>query len=97
MYNALHKSYFYYYLYQSYTIKCKICSKIFVSITITAFRKLFNNRKSTINRYTGNQRCMSGERLYAHFFKSDHIGMKDISAMEIDRTDVKDPKRREAF
>ena len=31
------------------------------------------------------------------FFQSDHNGMKDLSVMIIDKTDVKDPTRREGF
>ena len=60
-------------------------------------RKRFNNHKSSINRYTKGQRGIPGEHLYAHFFQSDHNGMKDLSVMIIDKTDVKDPTRREGF
>ena len=80
-----------------YIIKCKICSKIYVGSTITAFRKRFYNRKSSINRYPRGQRGILGEHLSAHFFQFDHNGMKDLSVMIIDKTDGKDPSRREGF
>ena len=35
------------------------------------------------------------KNLYAHFFQSDHNGMKDLSVMLTDKTDVKDPTREE--
>ena len=76
-------------------IKCKICLKIYVGIT--AFRKRCNNHKSSINRYARGQRGIPGEHLYVHFFQSDTNGMKDLSVMIIDKTDVKDPTWKEGF
>ena len=62
---------------------------------ITAFRKQFNNHKSSIIRYVWGQRSIPGEHLYMHFFQSDYNGMKDLSVMIIDKTDEKNPTRRE--
>ena len=78
-------------------IKYKICIKIYVESSITGFRKRFNNHKSSINRYANGQRGIPGEPPYAHFFQFDHNSVKDLSVMIIDKTDVKDPTRREGF
>ena len=78
-------------------IKCKMCLKIYVGSTITAFRKRFNNLKSRINGYARGQRGIPGKHLYAHFFQFDHNDMKDLGVMIINETDVKDPARKEGF
>ena len=78
-------------------IKCKICLKIYERSTITAFRKRFSKYQSSINILARGQRSTPGEYLHAHVFQSDHHIMKDGSVMINDKTDVKDPTRREGF
>ena len=60
------------------------CDKQYVGSTVTAFRKRFNNHKSSLN-------------LYSHFYTEGHSGIKDFSVQVIDVTDVNNPTERESF
>ena len=63
----------------------------------TPFRLRFNNNKSSLRRYESGQRGIRGERLYAHYFDDEHIGLGDVSDKIIDVTDIIDPTVREGF
>ena len=80
-----------------YQILCKTCNKRYIGSTITSFRKRFNNHKSSMNRFQKGQRDVAGAHLYAHFFKSDHNGIKDFSMKIIDKTNINEPTNRKGF
>ena len=80
-----------------YLIICENCGRVYVGSTITTFRQRFNNHRSSATRYGKSQKDIPGEHLYAHFFETGHDGINDIVAKIIDKTNVKEPTRREAF
>ena len=80
-----------------YMIICKRCEKVYVDSTITSLRKMFNNHKSSLQRYDKGQRNIAGEYLYSHFFSESHKGLEDVNVMIIDKTDLNDPTNREGF
>ena len=64
------------------------CEKQYVGSTVTAFRKGFNNHKSSLIRYGKRQKEICGKHLYSHFYTEGHSGIKDFSEQIIDVTDV---------
>ena len=64
---------------------------------MTAFRKGFNNHKSSLIRYGKGQKEICGKHLYSHFYTEGHSGIKDFSVQIIDVTDVNNPTERESF
>ena len=81
----------------NYLIICKKCQKIYVGLTVTSFRKRFNNHKSSLNKYELGQKGTPGVHLYAHFFELGNNGLDDLVVKVIDRTNVNDPTVREVF
>ena len=73
------------------------CDKQYVGATVTAFRKRFNNHKSSLSRYGKGQKEICGKHLYSHFYTEGHSGIKDFSVQVIDVTDVNNPTERESF
>ena len=80
-----------------YLITCKNCEKQYVGNTVTPFRKRFNNHKSSLNRFGKGQKEICGKHLYSHFYTEGHLGIKDLSVMIIDVTNVNNPTERESF
>ena len=80
-----------------YLLKCARCFKVYVGSTITTFRKRFNNHKSSLRKYGQGIRHMAGEHLYAHFFGEEHEVLADLRVIIIDKTNMNDPRRGEAF
>ena len=80
-----------------YLITCKKCEKQYVGNTVTPFRKRFNNHKSSLNRFGKGQKEICGKHLYSHFYTKEHLGIKDLSVMIIDVTNVYNPTERESF
>ena len=80
-----------------YLITCMKCDKQYVGSTVTAFRKRFNNHKSSLIRYGKGQKEICGKHLYSHFYTEGHSGIKDFSVQVIDVTDVNNPTERESF
>ena len=78
-------------------ITCKKCDKQYVGNTVTPFRKRFNNHKSSLNRFGKGQKEICGKHLYSHFYTEGHLGIKDLSVMIIDVTNVNNPTERESF
>ena len=78
---------------------CKQCNKQYTGKTIDLYTDHFRNRWSN---YKGNARmfdrkesCMQ-EHLYKHFWSKGHKGfLNETSATITDKTDGKDPKKRE--
>ena len=77
-----------------YLIICKQCSKLYVGSTITSFTKRFNNHKSSVNR---NGKGIAGEHLYSHFILDGHNGVEDMLVKIIDKTDIRNIVKRQAF
>ena len=50
-----------------------------------------------MNRYGKGQRGLPGEHLYAHFYEEGHRGILDMSVKITDKTNVKEPTKREGF
>ena len=80
-----------------YLVTCMKCEKQYVGSTVTAFRKGFNNHKSSLIRYGKGQKKICGKHLYSHFCTEGHSGIKDFSVQIIDVTDVNNPTERESF
>ena len=80
-----------------YLITCMKFDKQYVGSTVTAFRKRFNNHKSSLIRYGKGQKEICGKHLYSHFYTEGHSGIKDFSVQVIDVTDVNNPTERETF
>ena len=80
-----------------YLLKCARCFKVYVGSTITTFRKMFNNHKSSLRKYGQGISHMADEHLYAHFFGEEHEGLVDLRVIIIDKTNMNDPTQREAF
>ena len=79
-------------------IVCKKCCKVYVGSTITSFRQRFNNNKSNAMRYDKGHKGIPGEQVYSNFFSNVHEGVNDMTVLIIiDKTDVREPTRREAF
>ena len=77
-----------------YVLSCKICHKIFVGSTITSFRKCFN--KGSAFRYGNGQKGLAPEQLYAHFLSQITMELM-ICVKIIDKTDINEPTRKDAF
>ena len=73
------------------------CDKQYVGRTVTAFRKRFNNHKSSLSRYGKGQKEICGKHLYSHFYTEGHSGIKDFSVQVIDVIYVNNPTERERF
>ena len=50
-----------------------------------------------MNRYGRGQRGIAEVHLYSHFFLDGHNGVEDMLIKIIDKTDISDPEKREAF
>ena len=65
--------------------------------TTDEFRLRWNNCKSNDWKNAQNQVCLQ-EHLFEHFKSEGHGGfLKNVSIIHIDKTDRKDPKRRENY
>ena len=61
------------------------------------FRLKWNNFKSNDTKNARNEACMQ-EHLFEHFKSEGHSGfLKNVSITLTDKTDDKDPKRRENY
>ena len=80
-----------------YLITCQKCEKQYVGNTVTPFRKRFNNHKNSLNRFGKGQKEICGKHLYSHFYTEGHLGIKDLSVMIIDVTNVNNLTERESF
>ena len=64
---------------------------------IYIFRLRWNNYKSNDRKFVQNHACMQ-EHLFKHFNSNEHDGfLKNVSIILIDKTDGKDPKKREYY
>ena len=78
-------------------LTCKCCGKQYVGETTDEFRLRWNNYKSNDRKNAWNEACTQ-EHLFEHFKSEGHSGfLGNVSITLIDKTDGKDPKRRENY
>ena len=81
----------------TYLLTCKTCSKQYTGETTDEFRFRWNNYKSNDRKFQRGERCMQ-EHLFEHFYSEGHNGfLEDVSVTLIDKTDGRDPKKREFY
>lgn len=80
-----------------YLLSCKVCKLQYVGVTTDAFRKRWNNYKSS-NRKFCNGGVVPQANFHAHFLRSDHGGfLENVDITLIDKTDGRDPTQREQY
>ena len=80
-----------------YLLTCKTCSKQYTGETTDHFRYRWNNYKANDRKFQRGEPCMQ-EHLFEHFYSEGHNGfLDDVSVTLIDKTDGKDPKKREYY
>ena len=80
-----------------YLLTCKTCSKQYTGETTDHFRYRWNNYKANDRKFQRGEPCMQ-EHLFEHFYSEGHNGfLNDVSVTLIDKTDGKDPKKREYY
>ena len=80
-----------------YLLSCKCCGKQYVGETIDNFRYRWNNYKDNDRKHSRKESCMQ-EHLFIHFDSIGHNGFfNNVSITLIDKTDGKNPKKREGY
>ena len=80
-----------------YLMTCKQCNKQYTGETTDLFRNRWNNYKDNARKFDRKESCMQ-EHLYKHFQTEGHKGfLNEASVTFIDKTDGKDPKKRERY
>ena len=80
-----------------YFLTCKCYGKQYVGETTEEFRLRWNNYKNNDRKNAQNEPCMQ-EHLFEHFKSEGHSGfLGNVSITLTDKTDGKDPKRRENY
>ena len=80
-----------------YLLTCKCCGKQYVGETTDEFRLRQNNYKSNDRKNARKVACMQ-EHLFEHFKGESHSGfLGNVSITLMNKTDGKDPKRRENY
>ena len=80
-----------------YLLTCKCCGKQNVRETTEEFWLRWNNYKSNYRKNARNEAYMQ-EHLFDHFKSEDHCRfLGSVSITLIDKTDGKDPKRRQNY
>ena len=80
-----------------YHLTCKCCGKQYVGETTDEFQVRWNNYKSNDRKNAWNEACTQ-KYLFEHFKSEGHSGfLGNVSITLIDKTDGKDPKRRENY
>ena len=80
-----------------YLVTCKQCNKQYTGETTDLFRNRWNNYKDNARKFDRKESCMQ-EHLYKHFQTEGHKGfLNEASVTFIDKTDGKDPKKRERY
>ena len=69
----------------------------YVGKTVDDFRLRWNNYKDNNRKYLRKEACMQ-QHFFEHFSSKDHSGfLDDVSIIFIDKTDTKNPKKREHY
>ena len=80
-----------------YLMTCKQCNKQYTGETTDLFRNRWNNYKDNARKFDRKESCMQ-EHLYKHFQTEGHKGfLNEVSVTFIDKTDGKNPKKRERY
>ena len=80
-----------------YLLSCKCCGKQYVGETTDSFRYRWNNYKDNDRKHSRKESCMQ-EHLFKHFNSMGHNGfLNNVSITLIDKTDGKNPKKREDY
>ena len=80
-----------------YLLTCNYFGKQYVRKTTDEFRHRWTNYKSNDRKNARNEACTQ-EHLFEHFKSEGHIAfLGNVSITLIDKTDGKDPKRRENY
>ena len=80
-----------------YLLTCKCYGKQYVGESTDEFRLRWNNYKNNDRENARNELCMQ-EHLFEHFKSEGHSGfLGNVSVTLTDKTDGKDPKRRENY
>ena len=76
---------------------CKICLKQYVGSTTDCFKYRWNNYNCNDQKYARGEVYLQ-EHLFEHFNSEGHIGfLYDVSVTLIDKTDRKNPIKREHY
>ena len=80
-----------------YLLTCKCCGTQYVQKTTDDFRLKWNNYKNNDRKNAQNEACMQ-EHFFEHFKSQGHSSfLGNVSITVTDKTDDKDPKRRENY
>ena len=80
-----------------YLLTCNKCEMQYVGKTADDFRLQWNNYKDNNRKYLRKEACMQ-QLLCEHFSSEGHSGFLDnVSIIFIDKTDPKDPSKRENY
>ena len=78
-----------------YLLSCKCCRKQYVGETTDSFRYRWNNYKDNHRKHSRKESCMQ-EHLFQNFNSMGHNGFpNNVSITPINKTDGKNPKKRE--
>ena len=81
--------------YLIYLLTCKTCLKQYVGSTTDCSRHRWDNYKCNGGKYARGEACLP-EHLFEHFSSEGHNGfLHDVSATLIDKTDEKNPIKRQ--
>ena len=76
-------------------ITCNGCLKEYVGQTVDEFGHTWNNYKDNSRKFEKEENCMQ-RHLHEYFNLSSHSGfLNDVSVTLTDKTDPKDPTKRE--
>ena len=80
-----------------YLLTCNKCKMQYVGKTVDDFRLRWNNYKDNNRKYLRKESCMQ-QYLFEHFSSGGHNSfLDDVSIIFIDKTDPKDPNKREDY
>ena len=80
-----------------YLLTCKTCLKKYVGSTTDCFKYRWNSYKCNDRKYARDEACLQ-KHLFEHFNSEGHNGfLHDVSVTLIDKTDAKNPIKREHY
>ena len=80
-----------------YLLSCKCCGKQYVGDKTDSFRHKWNNYKNNDRKHFCKESCLQ-ESFFKHFNSMGHNGfINSVSILLIDKTNGKNPKKREDY
>ena len=80
-----------------YLLTCNKCKMQYIGKTVDHFRLRWNNYKHNNRKYLRKESCMQ-QHFFEHFSSEGHNSfLDDVSIIFIDKTDPKDPNKREHY